>query len=70
MNISMKNFNWKTVLSLLTLIGGIAFYVYWGMRYGVWVDIGIYTLTIVLVLFGVFGTLLSLTGTKQEKEEP
>ena len=56
----IKNYNFKTVLSLLLLVAGIIFYIYWGIRYGVWVDIGIYSITIVLVLAGIFGTLLSL----------
>jgi len=69
MNIDIRNFNWKTLLALLTLIAGILIFIYWGTRYGVWTDIGIYTLTIVLVLFGVFGILLSLTEQKEEKTE-
>ena len=69
MNIDIKNFNWKTLLACITLIAGILFYIYWGTRYGIWTDIGIYALTIVLVLFGVFGALLSLTEQKEEKEE-
>ena len=55
-----KNYNFKTVLSLLLLIAGILFYIYWGVTYGVWVDIGIYSITIVLVLAGIFGMILSL----------
>ncbi|RQW81888.1 MAG: hypothetical protein EHM79_19260 [Geobacter sp.] len=65
----IRNFNWKTLLALLTFIAGILIFIYWGTRYGVWTDIGIYTLTIVLVLFGVFGILLSLTEPKEEKTE-
>jgi len=56
----IKNYNFKTVLSLLLLIAGIIFYISWGIMYGVWVDIGIYSITIVLVLGGIFGTILSL----------
>jgi len=57
---NIKNYNYKTILSLLSLIAGILFYIYWGVTYGVWADIGIYSITIVLVLGGLFGTLLSL----------
>ena len=56
----IKKYNFKTVLSLLLLLAGIIFYIYWGIRYGVWVDIGIYSITIVFVLAGIFGTVLSL----------
>jgi len=58
--VDIKNFNYKTILSLLLLIAGILFYIYWGVTYGVWADIGIYSITIVFVLAGIFGMLLSL----------
>ena len=58
--INVKNFNVFTVLSLLALIAGIGIYIYWGVRFNVWYDIGIYSLTIVLVLPGIIGTILSL----------
>ena len=58
--IDIKNVNVFTIISLLLLISGVSFYLYWGATYGVWADIGVYSLTIVLVLFGVFGLLLSL----------
>ena len=63
--INVKNFNMYTVISLLFLIAGIIHYLYWGIRYGVWDDVGIYSLTIVLVIPGIIGTLVSL----MEKEE-
>jgi len=58
--INVKNFNIFTVLSILALIAGIGIYLYWGITFDVWYDIGIYALTIVLVLPGVIGTILSL----------
>ncbi len=64
-NINFKNFNLFTVLSILCLLAGILFWIYWGLRYGIWYDIGIYSITIVLVIPGVIGFLLSL----MEKEE-
>ncbi len=60
MSIRLKNFNAYTILSLLVLISGIGFYIIWGLRYGVWADIGVYALTIVLVLSGTIGTLITL----------
>ncbi len=59
-NIDTKNFNVFTILSLLILVTGIVFYIYWVGRYGVWYDIGIYSITIVFVLSGILGTILSL----------
>ena len=63
--INLKNFNLFTALSILCLLAGIFFWIYWGLRYGIWYDIGIYSITIVLVVPGVIGFLLSL----MEKEE-
>jgi len=62
----LKNFNLKTLFSLIVLLAGVALYISWGIRYGVWYDIGIYSLTIVLVLGGILGMLISLREVKDE----
>lgn len=36
------------------------FYVWWGLSYGVWVDNGVYAVTITLLLFGLAGMWLVL----------
>ena len=66
--VDIKKFNFKTILSLLLLIAGILFYIYWGITYGVWADIGIYSVTIVFVLAGLLGMLLSLLEENEEEE--
>ncbi len=43
---------------LLVLFLGIAFYLSWGILYGAWTDVGVYAITIILVLFGLFGAAL------------
>jgi uncharacterized membrane protein len=61
-----------TVISLLMLIAGIIFYFGWSLYYDAWTNIGVYSLTIVLVMFGVLGLLLSMThegGEPQEKRK-
>jgi len=63
--INLKNFNIFTVLSILCFLAGFLFWIYWGLRYGIWYDIGIYAITIVFVVPGLIGILLSL----MEKEE-
>jgi hypothetical protein len=68
MNLSIRNFNAYTIVTLIILIAGLLFYIGWGLRYNVWVDVGIYSLTIVLVLTGLLGTILSLTLEKSEEE--
>jgi len=68
LNISLKNFSFFTVLSLLMLIAGIALYIYWILRYNFIYDIGIYSLTIVLVLPGIIGLIISLMDKTEEKD--
>jgi len=58
--INMEKFNIFTIISVLALIGGILFYISWGIRFGVWYDVGIYSITIVFVLAGILGILLTL----------
>ena len=66
---SLKNINAYTIATLIILIVGLLFYVSWGLRYNVWVDIGIYSITIILVLSGLLGAILSLTFDKTEEEQ-
>jgi type VI protein secretion system component VasF len=40
------------------LVLGIVFYVWWGLSFGVWIDNGVYAVTITLVLFGLAGMWL------------
>ena len=68
MELSIKNFNAYTIAALIVLIGGLLFYISWGLRYGVWADVGIYSITIILVISGLLGTILSLTMEKAEEE--
>ena len=65
--INLKKFSVFTLLSLLLLIAGIAIYLDWVIRYNVWYDIGIYSVTIVLVLAGIIGIFLTLIETTKEQ---
>jgi hypothetical protein len=38
----------------------IAFYLWWGLSFGVWVDNGVYAVVIVLLMFGLAGMWLVL----------
>ena len=67
LKINMKKFNIFTLVSLLLLLAGIMFYIYWGVRFGVWYDIGIYSITIVLVLGGILGAVVSLWEKPEEQ---
>jgi hypothetical protein len=64
--INKKNFNIFTLISSLLLLAGILFYISWGIRFGVWYDIGVYSLSIIFVLAGIFGILLTLYDSSKE----
>lgn len=68
MKINIKKFNVFTLISLLILIFGVGLYIYWGVRFGVWYDIGIYSITSVLVISGIVGILLSLYEKTEQQE--
>lgn len=62
----IRNINEWSILSLILILAGILFYIYWGIRYNVWMDIGIYSITIVITFFGICGFLLSILKEKEE----
>jgi hypothetical protein len=39
---------------------GVGFYVWWGLSFGVWLDNGVYAVTITLLLFGLAGMWLMM----------
>lgn len=49
-----------TALSLVVLLLGVGFWLYMGLNYNNWGDIGVYSVGIVLVGFGVAGLLVSM----------
>ena len=69
MALGIKNINAYTIFALIVLIAGFVFYITWGLRYGVWFDVGIYSITIILVLGGLIGAILSLTIEKTEETD-
>ncbi len=51
-------------ISVLLLISGIALYIIWSITFNTWnlfdpVNMGLYSAVIVMVLFGVFGILVT-----------
>ena len=62
--LNIKNYR-VFILSILVLLAGLIHYIYWGRRYGIWYDIGIYSITIVLVLPGIIGIILSIIDKKE-----
>jgi hypothetical protein len=68
-NIEIR-WNAKSVVSMLVLAIGAIFYIAWGAFYGVWTDIGVYSLAIVMVAFGAAGLLYNWTPEQEEKRVP
>jgi hypothetical protein len=52
---------------LLLLIAGILLYLSWGLLFNVWADIGLYSMVVLLVGFGLIGTILY--SIKDEEKE-
>ena len=48
----------KLIASLLAIAIGLIFYIGWGINYGVWADIGIYSVSVFFIGLGVLGTIL------------
>ncbi len=50
-----------TFWSFATLVVlGVSFYLWWGLSHDVWIDNGVYAVTITLLLFGLAGMWLVL----------
>ena len=50
---------------LLVMFLAIAFYLSWGILYGAWTDVGVYTITIIMLTFGIFGVALYFGKNKE-----
>ena len=59
MEIKKIEIDFKLVLSLISLVIGIVFYLLWGITYGVWADIGIYSVSIIFIILGILGVLFT-----------
>ncbi|MCL4334285.1 MAG: DUF3149 domain-containing protein [Candidatus Thermoplasmatota archaeon] len=56
-------------LSFVLLLGSVAFYVGWSIAYGDWNDIGLYSVSVILILFGILGIVLSHYRIKEEESQ-
>jgi len=48
----------------------VAFYVWWGVAFGVWIDNGVYAVTITLFLFGLAGMWLVMPNPPSSPPAP
>jgi len=56
-------------LSFALLLGAVVFYVGWSIAYGDWYDIGLYSISVILMLFGILGIAISRLKIRQEETE-
>lgn len=47
------------IFGLVLIILGLSFYVGWSILYGTWIDPGLYSVTVILVVFGILTLLLA-----------
>ncbi len=57
--------SWNRVVGFILLFIGVAFYLSWSIMYDAWTDIGLYSFTIVLIVFGILGILASVIPENQ-----
>lgn len=48
----------KLIFAFLVFISGLALYLYWAAAYSAWTDIGLYSVVMVLMGFGLAGMFL------------
>jgi hypothetical protein len=61
-----KRHFWRRFMGFGLLVIGVAFYVIWSVLYSTWTDIGLYSFTIVLVVFGLLELWLVQEMIKKE----
>ncbi len=60
---------WGRFMGLGLLVIGVSYYLIWSILYGTWTDIGLYSFTIVLVIFGLLELWLVQEQVKGELKE-
>ena len=66
LGVNIKNFNEWTVISILFILVGLFFWIYWILRYDVIYDIGIYSFVVVFILAGLIGLWISLMNKEED----
>lgn len=56
------------ILGLIFIVMGLSFYVGWSILYDTWTDSGLYSVVVILVVFGVLSVLLAGEKKKQEQK--
>jgi hypothetical protein len=53
------------VFYMVVLAAGVAFYVIWSALFDAWTDLAVYTISVIMIGFGILGTLLYSSLSKQ-----
>jgi len=53
------------VFYMFVLAVGVAFYVIWSALFDAWTDLAVYTISVIMIGFGIAGTLLYSSLSKQ-----
>ncbi len=59
----------KLLFSLLVFIAGLALYLYWAASYDAWTDIGLYSISVPIIGFGLVGIFLFTRKEVVEEED-
>ena len=49
---------YKLLFSFLVFIAGLGLYLYWAASYNAWLDIGLYSISVPIIGFGLVGIFL------------
>jgi hypothetical protein len=53
------------IFYLIVLAAGVAFYVIWSALFNAWTDLAVYAISVIMIGFGLVGTLLYSSLAKQ-----
>ena len=53
------------VFYMVVLAAGVAFYVIWSALFDAWTDLAVYTISVIMIGFGILGTLLYSSLSKR-----
>jgi hypothetical protein len=53
------------VFYMVVLVAGVAFYIIWSSLFNAWTDLAVYTISTIMIGFGIVGTLLYSSLSKQ-----
>lgn len=59
----------KLLFSLLVFIAGLGLYLYWAASYDAWTDIGLYSISVPIIGFGLVGIFLFTRKEVVEEED-